>query len=170
VEGFNIGGFLLGYLALLVFAIASLAAFGLLIVRLTRAARILFAAGLLCATGIAAVATLTFLGGEFPEHGYGTVIVLTALTLLSAGAGQFVAALRRPRAYAAALACAAGSLVLLAAPLLSGDAGGRIPGLRQRWGAIGLVPPAAAGLLLSVAGLTIAVLPYRSGERRRVGG
>ena len=52
-------GILLWYLAVLVFAITSLVAFGLLLARRTTAARIVFAAGLLCP----AVATLpAFLG------------------------------------------------------------------------------------------------------------
>jgi hypothetical protein len=55
VEGLNVGGYLLGYLAVLVFAGTSLVALGLLIVGLTKPARIVFAAGLLTADGIAAV-------------------------------------------------------------------------------------------------------------------
>jgi hypothetical protein len=151
-------GLLLGYLAVFVFAVASLVALVLLTACLIKAALILFAAGLLCATVIAAVATLTFLGKESHEYHFSTMIVLTALALLLAGAGQFVAALRSPRTYAAALACAAGSIVLLAAPLLGCDVGTLIPGVRHLDTA-GPVPLALPSLLLAVAGLMIAVLP-----------
>jgi hypothetical protein len=49
------------------------------------------------------------------------VIALSALSLLLAGTGQFLAALRNPRAYPAALACAAVSLMFVAAPLLGSN-------------------------------------------------
>jgi hypothetical protein len=164
VEGLNVGGFLLGYLAVFVFAGTSLVALGLLIVGLTKSARIVFAAGLLTADGIAAVATLSFLAREFnPGGSDSAVIALSALSLLLAGTGQFIAALRKPRAYPAALACAAVSLILVAAPLLSGDVRNLVPGLyllSLAW--LGL-PPAVPGLLMAVASLLIAiVLPARS--------
>ena len=157
---------LLGYLAVLAFGIASLVALGLRIARLTRGARITFAAGLLVATAIAALATLSFLerGQGFYEEGSEPRIVLLALTLLVAGAGQFVAALQSPRTYAAALACAAGSLVLLAAPLLGGDAGAQIRSVRFLVAAA-LIRWPWTSLLLAVLGLMIAVLP----PRRRTG-
>ena len=162
MEGVNFARILLGYLAILLLAITSLVALGLLIARLTSAARILFAAGLLSATLVAAFATLTFLEGGRPEPQESLLLVLTALTLLLAGAGQFVASLRDPRTYAAALACAAGSLLLLASPMLGGDAGAAIPGIRYLFAA-GLVPLVSTSLLLSGAGLIIAVvLPSRS--------
>src|SRR5262245_36065108 len=111
------GGILLAYLGLLALAFTSLVALGLRIARKTTPARIVFAAGLLLAAVIVAVATLSFLRREFHGDDYWTLIVLTTLVLLLAGAGQFVAALRSPRTYGAALACAAGALVFLAAPI-----------------------------------------------------
>jgi hypothetical protein len=117
VEGMNIGGILLGYLGVLLFAVTSLAALALLIARQTRGALILFATGLLCGEVIAALATLSFLAPEFNhDGGESPLIVLTALSLLLGGIGQLVAALRSPRNYAAPLGCSAASLVLLATP------------------------------------------------------
>jgi hypothetical protein len=57
----NMTALLLGYLAVLAFGSASLVALGLRIARLTRGALITFATGLLVATVIAALATLSFL-------------------------------------------------------------------------------------------------------------
>src|SRR5262249_27480490 len=87
VEGFTgriVAGLLLGYLAFLVFAIVSLVALGLWIGRRTRAARITFAAGLLSATALLAVAALTFLGGEALEQPFSATVVLSVLALLVA--------------------------------------------------------------------------------------
>ena len=113
MEGINMTGFLLGYLAVLVCAIMSLIALVLLIARLAKASRIMFASGLLAGTIIAALADLTFLEVDRQERQISIEIVLIAATLISAGAGQFIAALRRPLAYVLALGCAAGSLGLL---------------------------------------------------------
>src|SRR5206468_3198240 len=49
VEGVNLGGFLLGFLGVIVFGFTSIVALGLLIARKTTVARIVFAAGLLLA-------------------------------------------------------------------------------------------------------------------------
>jgi hypothetical protein len=115
-------GVLLCYLAVLVCASTSLAAFLLLLVRWTKEARIVFAAGLL----FPAVATLpVFLGlleqlaSDVRAFGHSVVplvvLVLAELTLLLAGFGQFIASLRGGRAYALALGCALGAAALIAA-------------------------------------------------------
>jgi len=115
-------GVLLCYLAVLVCASTSLAAVILLLVRWTKEARIVFAAGLLCPV----VATLpVFLGllgqlaRDVREFGHSVVplvlLVLAELALLLAGFGQFVASLRGGRAYAVALGCALGAVALIAA-------------------------------------------------------
>src|SRR5262249_11178659 len=153
---------LLGYLGALGFGLTSLVALGLLIARQTRAALRTFAAGLLGTAVIAARATLSFLqkGQGFHVEGSEPTIVLTALSLLLAGAGQFLAALRSPRIYAAAFACAAGSLVLLAPPLLAGDFVQpflSLPLLSLLGDSLRL----AVSLLLASASLLIAVLPPR---------
>src|SRR5262249_45476191 len=135
-----------------------LVALGLWIGRRTRAARITFAAGLLSATALLAVAALTLLGGEALEQPFSTLDVLGVLTLLLAGSGQFIAALQSPRTYAAGLGCATASLVLMAAPLLSGDAGLQIPGVHLLLKAVGFVPLALTSLLLAVASLMLAVV------------
>jgi hypothetical protein len=115
VEGVNIGGILLGYLGILVLGCAALVALMLLVARKSMAARFLFAAGMLLATVIVAIAALSFLQREYSPEGNGPLIVLAALTLLLAGTGQFVAAFRSPSTYGAALAFAAGSILYVAA-------------------------------------------------------
>jgi hypothetical protein len=158
VEGVNFGGLLLTGIAILVVGGASLVAFGLLIARLTKAARTVIAVGLLCAAVIAALASLSFLGKEF-HYAPKSLIVLTALSLLLAGAGQFAAALRSPGSYAAALGCVGGSMVFVTAALLDDtnfDWGEQILSLRN-------LSLAGASLLLAVASVVIAVLrPRRS--------
>jgi hypothetical protein len=117
MEGINMLAVLLGFLGVLVFGITSLVALGLLIACKTREARMTFAGGLLFTAIIAALAVLSFLehgGGYDPgDTGGKLMIVLAALTLLLAGAGQFIAALRSPWTFAAALGCVAISMVLL---------------------------------------------------------
>jgi hypothetical protein len=117
-------GALLCCLGVLVCASTSLAAVVLLLVRWTKEARIVFAAGLLCL----AVATLpVFLGlleqlardvrnfDHFDRRVVPLVVlVFAALTLLLAGFGQFIASLRSGRAYAVALGCALGAVALIA--------------------------------------------------------
>jgi hypothetical protein len=164
VEGLNVGGYLLEFLAVLVFAATLLVAFGLLIFGLTKPARMVFASGLLAADIIAAVATLSFLAREFNPSGSDSVVfALSALSLLLAGTGQFMAALRNPRAYGAALACSAVSLMFLVTPLVSGEVRNLIPGLYLLSLAWLGVPPAVPGLLLALASLLLAtLLPVRS--------
>jgi hypothetical protein len=157
---------LLWYLAGLVFGITSVVAFGLLIARLTKAARILFAAGLLCLA--VATAAVSLSGVEEPERIGGEfgvlMIVMSGLSLLIAGVGQFVAAFRSPRTYAAALGCALLATVFMAAFTLScmeitADV---IP---FEFPAPAL-PLAVASMLAAVASLMIAAL-FPSGFRRR---
>lgn len=124
MEGLNFGAILLGYLGVLVLGIASLLALILLCARRTKAARKTFAAGVLVTAGIAALASLSFLqkGYGFYVDGSESGIVLTALSLLLAGCGQFIAALRSPRYYGVVFGCAAVSMVMLAVTFLETDA------------------------------------------------
>src|SRR5437868_10776055 len=78
VEGVNIIALLLGNLALVIFGMAFFVALGLLIARMTKAARLFFAVAMLCASVIAAVAILSFLQAEFHESELLTRIVLPA--------------------------------------------------------------------------------------------
>jgi hypothetical protein len=123
MEGVNVTAVLAGYLAVFGFGITSLVAFGFWIARRTRGARIVFAAGLLFAAIIAGLAVLSFLAPEFRQDASVALIFVTTACLFLAGGGQFIAALRGSRTYAAAFACAAVSMALLATPLLRGDLG-----------------------------------------------
>jgi hypothetical protein len=154
VEGVNIGGILLGYLGVLVVGIASLAALVLPIAHLTRAARIVLAAGIFVGTVIAALATLTFLWPEYHPEGNQATIMLIAMNFLLSGIGQFVAALRSGRIYAAAFACAAACFLVMIAPVLDGSYlfGGLGLDLARLW-----VPLEMASLLLAAASLAFAV-------------
>ena len=77
----------------------------------------------------------------------------TGLSLLLAGTGQFVAALRSPRTYAVSLAFAVGAVVVIVAPI-------------QGWQHLRV---AVTSLTLAVASLIIAVvLPF--GSRQTAGG
>jgi hypothetical protein len=160
MEGMNMAGLLAGYLAVLVFGIISLVAFGFLLARRTRGARIVFAAGLLCATIIAGLALLSFLEPEFRHDASVALIFVATASLFLAGCGQFIAALRSARTYAAAFACAAVSLVLLASPLLCGDWGS---GILNTFGLesadLGVPFLVAASLIPAVTSVVIAVLP-----------
>jgi hypothetical protein len=151
VEGLNIGGILLGFLSILVLGCTALVALVLLVVRKSTAARFLFAAGMLLATVIMAIAALSFLQREYSPEGNEPPIVLAALTLLLAGAGQFAAAFRSPSTYGAALAFAAGSILYMAA-------GG--PGETHvvHWE---LPEGPRVSLLLAAASVMLAVLPTR---------
>jgi hypothetical protein len=146
----------LGCLGVLVLGITSLVALGLRIARRTQGALLTFAVGLLGTAVLAAVAMLSFLerGRGFYQEGSDATIVIMALSLLLAGTGQFIAALRIPGSYGVAFAWAAGSMVLLASLLL-----GRgsleflsLPGVN-----LGL----ALSLLLAVLSLMSAVVPRR---------
>jgi hypothetical protein len=159
VEGVNLGGMMLGFLAVIVFAITSLAALGLLITARTRAAHILFASGWFAGACIATFAGLSFLSTEYHREGDVPYIVLTCLSLFLGGVGQFVAARRGPWTYLAALACTVASLLVPPAgfQLLGGD---YIGGLG--WSLVGQeIPLAVASLVLAVASLLIAIfLPF----------
>jgi hypothetical protein len=161
MEGMNMAGLLAGYLAVLAFGITSLVAFGFLMARRTQGARIVFAAGLLCAAIIAGLAVLSFLEPEFRQDASVALIVATAASLFLAGSGQFIAALRGSRSYAAAFACAAVSMGLLASPLLVGDVGLLIS---SRFGLpmvadLGIPLLVVASLIPAVASVAIAVIP-----------
>jgi hypothetical protein len=121
VEGVNTLAILAGFLALLVSGLTSVVALGLLVARHTRAARVLFAAGLLAAVLIMAVAMFSFFAPEYRGHAGAAMILIVALSLLLAGAGQFAAALRGGWTYAAALACAVAAVALVASPVVVGD-------------------------------------------------
>jgi hypothetical protein len=167
VEGVNGGAILLGFLGILVLGITSLVALGLLIARRTRRALNTFAAGLLGTAVITAVAILSFLqkGQGFNQEGNEPTIVLMALSLLLAGAGQFSAAYRNSGTYGVAFGCAAGSMLFQAAPLLGMDALG-MDGAQQVLGVRSLSLPGlslglALSLLLAVLSLLSAVLAPR---------
>ena len=156
MEGLNIGGILLLYLSLIVFGIGSLGAVGLWIGRLPRAALLTFASGQLLSAIIAAFATLSFLDRQFHGDENAGMILLIAAVLLLAGSGQFIAAIRCPRYYGAALACGVASILFLVGSsphdrdwIWIGNSGIRFqsrPGI---------------ALLLAAACLVIAVLPLR---------
>ena len=167
-------GILLWYLAVLVFAITSLVAFGLLLARRTTAARIVFAAGLLCP----AVATLpAFLGWLEPAADDSrsgdsmplVLLVLTELSLLLAGVGQFIASLRSGRAYAMALGCALVATAFVAtAGLCESDFGYRILGGQLATTLARLkLPLEIVGLFLAVTSLMIAIL-FSSGAQQTI--
>lgn len=171
MEGVNFAAILLGYLAAFVFGVTSLVAFGLWIGGRNQAARVIFAAGLLSLAVLAALATLSFLqrGHGFNPEGGEPTLVLAALSLLLAGAGQLVAALRDDGRYGPALGCAAGALALLGASVLGGDLFGMpavpnvlaVRSLSLPWVHLGL----ALGLLLAVLSVAVATVP----ARRRAG-
>ncbi len=150
MEGVNLGGILLGFVSVLVLGGAAVLALGLLLARLYQAARLLFASGLLVAALIAAVAALSFLERECDREGE-ILIGVTALSLLLAGVGQFVAALRSPRLYPVALGFAASSLGYTVLAVLGGSDA-------LRW-----TLPAGpwVSLVLAAASLVIAVFPAR---------
>jgi hypothetical protein len=144
-------------LAVLLFGITSLVALVVLLARQTKAARLIFAGGLTCGTAIVALATLSFLQREFRGDLSASVLVLSALSLLTAGMGQLVAAFRGGRAYALAFAFAATSILTLAALLVLGT--DVIGGLGQ--GAIGYgVPVAATSLLTALASVVSAFVRH----------
>ena len=162
MEGVNMGGILLGYLACFVLALALLLSLGLLVAALTKAARMVCASGLLAATAIAALAALAFFDSTPNERTSNLTIALAALALLLAGAGPFVGALRSGRVFGVALGYATVALLLAASPLLGGDSGAQIPGARFLVAA-SLFHWPWPSLLLAAAGLASAVLlPARS--------
>src|SRR5262245_7696777 len=171
----NIGAMLLGFLGVLVVGIACLVSLGLLIAGKYRAALVIFAGGLLGTAITAALATLSFLqkGMGFYREGSEPLIALITLTILLAGTGQFVAALRRS-GYGIALGCAgAASMVCLAAAFFRLD--------KWRWPSLAHVLDMATlslpwlnlGLAISVffaaASMAVAVLPPSRRIRALVG-
>src|SRR5262249_37675138 len=126
----------------------------------TAAARIVFAAGWLLAAIIVSVAALSFLQREYHGAEDWPLIVLTVASLLLAAAGQFLAAVRNPRAYGAAVAYAVGALVFLWAPGLGGDFPAAVISPRDLSPvAIRLIQ--ALSLLLAAASLMVALFPPR---------
>jgi hypothetical protein len=160
VEGMNLLAILLIYPAGFAIVIGPVAAIGLLIARRTRAALGAFAGGLWATAIIQALATLTYLD---PQFNFGlsekTMLVLTALSLVLAGAGQFVAALRSLLTYAAAFGCAAGSMMFLSVAWLGGsDVLEQLLGQFNRVLAEISLTLAAASLVLALASTAIAFL------------
>jgi hypothetical protein len=168
MEGVNTVAILAAYLALLAFGATSLVAFGLLVARHTKAARILFAAGLLGGAVIVALAMFSFFAPEFHQHASAALIFVVTLTLFLSGAGQFVAALQSARIYAAALACTAAAIALVASPLLIGDWSVTILGdYGLTFIESGLPLLVLASLLPAVASALIAVgLPQRADQSK----
>jgi hypothetical protein len=168
----NIAAMLLGFLGVLVLGVAILAALGLLIASRKRAALLTFAGGLLGAAIAAALATLSFLerGMGFYVEGSEPLIALVTVTTLLAGAGQFVAALRRSGGYGIAFLCAVGSTLFLAAPVGGADALRWIGGTPRVFGVSSLSLPwlnlgLAISMFLAAASMAAAVLP----PPRRIG-
>jgi hypothetical protein len=154
-------GIQLWFLAILVFGIIVLGTLGLLIARRFKAARIMFAAGLLATSVIAAVAMLTFIEGGITAKQDNMLFVVTALNFLLAGAGQFIAALRRPRVYAVTLGCVAISQLVLW-PALGGDLMYDLLGpfaLRHQ------ILVAVVGLLFAAASVLVAVFYPRASRQ-----
>jgi hypothetical protein len=117
VEGWNILGLTLWFLGVLVLGVTPVVALGLRIAGRTRGALLTFAGGLLGTAVIAALATLSDLEWGRPvslsERCREAALVTVALSLLLAGAGQFIAALRIRASYGVAFGWGAGSMVLL---------------------------------------------------------
>jgi hypothetical protein len=169
VAGAIYAGILICFGGLLVFAIVSLVAFGLLIARKTKAARIIFATGLLCPT-VATLPLFLFLLSTGDPSGPLVLLVLGDLSILLAGVGQFIASLRSGRAYATALGCALGATAFVAAAWLDRSdpgyqiVGGQIVATRWAWPKL---PLEIVGLFLAVASL-ISVLFFRSGGQKTI--
>lgn len=122
MEGLNIPALLLGYVAVLVFAVTTLAALGVLVAKSARLARIVFAGGLLGANVLAAVAVLCLFIPGFQRDIHALAAILAAVSVLLSGIGPFLASLRSGgTAFALAVACAALSLMLAGSPMLGGD-------------------------------------------------
>ena len=156
MEGVNLGGFMWAMVGFLLFGVTSLVAVGLQIARQARPAMIVFAAGWLCAAGILALATLTFLDRQFHPDGHEALIVLTALSVLLGGAGQFVAALRGGHVYGRAVGCAAVALVVLTAALMAGTEVLYFGGFSQFLADSHMVL-VAGSLVLSTASVAVAI-------------
>jgi hypothetical protein len=159
VEGVNMPAFMAGYLAVMVLVATSLVALGLLIFRHGRAARLVFASGLLGAAVISAGAVLSFFMPEL-RHGVSALMILaSAASLLLAGTGQFIAAFRGVATFAVAFVCAAVAMLLVASPLLLGDWDVRLLGdLGFKLAELGLPTLALASLVPAVLSVVIAIL------------
>jgi hypothetical protein len=166
VEGMSpmfIWGVLLSYLAILVLAMTSLVAFGLLLARRTRAARIVFAAGLVCPALATLPVFLTWFGDLAAHFRSGdsaplVLVVLAELSILVAGFGQFMASLKNARAYARSLGCALGATFLVAVAGLSGAEFGFLILGGQLASTLTKLPLELVGLFMAVASLMIAIL------------
>lgn len=171
MEGINVAAILLGYLGILVLGVTGLTALVLAITGKSRGALTTLSGGLLGVAVIAAWAVLSFLqrGMGFHQEGSDATIVLAALTLLLAGTGQFVAAIRRSGTFGPSLACAITSVVLLATAPMGSDALEATGTVNVLGAASKCVPRLTVGLALGVvlglASLLIPIVP----ERRRKG-
>jgi hypothetical protein len=151
------------------FLLPAFAAGVLLLARRPQLALMLFAPALLCVAVAWAVFFLSFLASGYSAQ-FILPVVLMGLSLLLAGSGQFVAALRSPRTYAVVLGFATGAvLVIMAGPILSAG----LYNLTPKWlnGLVylywGRLPMVVTSLALAVASLMIAVF-FPFGSRRRV--
>jgi hypothetical protein len=113
----------------------------------------LFAAGVVCASIVGALAALQ--DGFWEGSGY------LALALLLAGAGQFVVARRAPRAYLVALACV-GGCAFFAVAANTGSAW-LIPDLRGSRRPFAI----ACSLMLALVGLAVVVGAFVAANRDR---
>jgi hypothetical protein len=130
---------------------------GLLFTGRPEQARKSFSAAILGLAVAAAFMTPAVQPGDVMRRWWGPILLLV-LSLLLAGTGQFLAAFRGPRTYAASLGCAAGSMAFAAAPLAFVGMDSSIR--------VGLA--AASCLLLAVASPMIAALsrPREEGTGR----
>jgi hypothetical protein len=138
--------------------VPALAALAFLLARRPRRALTWFSTALLCEAilGAALYFILIAVEPDLPP------IVLTGLSLLLAGAGQFVAALRTPRTYAVALPFAVAAVVVVVVGIPSIGLS-HVPNWRS-------LPVTLTSLALAAASLIIAVLfPFRSRRARAEG-
>ena len=158
--GGNLYAMILAGGGLMLFGVTAMAALLLLIVRLTRAALIVFAAGCLGAAAFLSLVPVSFLHPMFGSDRH-MLIVLAALAVLVEGVGQFVAALRSGRAYGWAVGFAAAGLL---PGLIAFHVDSIVPGGIIQPGGFTIkvkdlhVAIAGAGLLLSIASLALAIL------------
>lgn len=150
MEGVNVGAIMICYIGILILAGAALVALGLLLAGWTRAARIVFASGTCAAFLLWSLADFSFFqrGMGFQIDGLEPLIAMVGAAMLFAGVGQFVGGLRNRRAFAASIAFAIGSVLVLMPPMFGAEVfGGNIAHLNENvLGAISLV-----GSLLSLA-------------------
>jgi len=118
VEGMNIAGLLLGFVAALVLGGTCLVAIGHWIARRSDQGLRLFAIGLLSTAVVAAFAVLSFLAREINDPPPTVICLLTALSLVVGGSGQFVANRQGRGAYGAALVCTLGSIGFVVAAFM----------------------------------------------------